>query len=75
MVKPFPSKTHIGNHTLYPETPMLNYGYDPQLSEGASRAELARDCLRDLRMWPECESVVSVSVLRGPRDRFFRSRH
>ena len=58
MVKPFPSKTHIGNHTLYPETPMLNYGYDPQLSEGASRAELARDCLRDLRMWPECESVV-----------------
>jgi methionine-gamma-lyase len=35
MVKPFPSKTHIGNHTLQPETLMLNYGYDPQLSEGA----------------------------------------
>ena len=35
MVKPFPSKTHIGNHTLYPEMLMLNYGYDPQLSEGA----------------------------------------
>ncbi|UGY14041.1 cystathionine gamma-synthase family protein [Bradyrhizobium septentrionale] len=35
MVKPFPSKTHIGNHTLHPETLMLNYGYDPQLSEGA----------------------------------------
>jgi methionine-gamma-lyase len=35
MVKPFPSKTHIGNHMLYPETLMLNYGYDPQLSEGA----------------------------------------
>ena len=33
MVKPFPSKTHIGNHTLYPEMLMLNYGYDPQLSE------------------------------------------
>src|SRR5882757_10125982 len=34
MVKPFPSKTHIGNHVLHPETQMLNYGYDPQLSEG-----------------------------------------
>ncbi|WP_454619716.1 cystathionine gamma-synthase family protein [Bradyrhizobium cenepequi] len=33
MVKP--SKTRIGNHTLHPETLMLNYGYDPQLSEGA----------------------------------------
>jgi methionine-gamma-lyase len=35
MVKPFPSKTRIGNHLLHPETLMLNYGYDPQLSEGA----------------------------------------
>src|SRR6202051_4011001 len=35
MVKPFPSKTHIGNHMLHPDTLMLNYGYDPQLSEGA----------------------------------------
>src|SRR6201988_3615108 len=35
MVKPFPSKTQIGNHVLHPETLMLNYGYDPQLSEGA----------------------------------------
>ena len=23
MVKPFPSKTHIGNHALHPETLML----------------------------------------------------
>jgi methionine-gamma-lyase len=35
MVKPFPSKTHVGNHMLHPETLMLNYGYDPQLSEEA----------------------------------------
>src|SRR6478672_2678824 len=35
MVKPYPSKTHIGNHMLHPETLMLTYGYDPQLSEGA----------------------------------------
>jgi methionine-gamma-lyase len=32
---PRPSKTHIGNHALKPETLMLSYGFDPQLSEGA----------------------------------------
>lgn len=35
MPSPIPSKTHIGNHMLHPETQMMNYGYDPQLSEGA----------------------------------------
>src|SRR6201988_1850664 len=35
MVKPSASKTHIGNPMLHPKTLMLNYGYDPQLSEGA----------------------------------------
>ena len=28
-------KTKIGTRDLHPETQMLNYGYDPQLSEGA----------------------------------------
>ncbi|MEN4768710.1 cystathionine gamma-synthase family protein [Duffyella gerundensis] len=28
-------KTHIGDHALHPETQMLNYGFDPRLSEGA----------------------------------------
>ncbi|WP_428944036.1 cystathionine gamma-synthase family protein [Pantoea sp. FN060301] len=28
-------KTHIGSRELHPETQMLNYGYDPSLSEGA----------------------------------------
>ncbi|CCP01665.1 methionine gamma-lyase [Erwinia amylovora Ea644] len=28
-------KTHIGQRELQPETQMLNYGYDPALSEGA----------------------------------------
>jgi len=32
---PRPSKTHIGNHKLKPETLMLSYGFDPALSEGA----------------------------------------
>ena len=35
MAAPRPSKTHIGNHVLQPETLMLSYGYDPLLSEGA----------------------------------------
>ena len=35
MTAPRPSKTHIGNHALKPETLMLSYGFDPQLSEGA----------------------------------------
>src|SRR6516165_3323404 len=35
MAAPRPSKTHIGNHVLRPETLMLSYGYDPALSEGA----------------------------------------
>jgi methionine-gamma-lyase len=28
-------RTTIGNHRLHPETQMLNFGYDPALSEGA----------------------------------------
>lgn len=35
MPAPRPSKTHIGNHQLRPETLMLSYGFDPLLSEGA----------------------------------------
>ena len=35
MAAPRPSKTHIGNHALKPETLMLSYGFDPMLSEGA----------------------------------------
>ncbi|TCL63612.1 cystathionine gamma-synthase family protein [Rhizobium sp. BK251] len=35
MTAPHPPTTHIGNHPLHPETQMLNYGYDPELSEGA----------------------------------------
>ncbi|KAA0689546.1 cystathionine gamma-synthase family protein [Neorhizobium sp. P12A] len=35
MTAPHPSKTHLGTHALHPETQMLNYGYDPELSEGA----------------------------------------
>lgn len=35
MTAPRESKKAIGEHKLHPETLMLNYGYDPFLSEGA----------------------------------------
>jgi len=35
MTAPRESKTKIGEHRLHPDTLMLNYGYDPLLSEGA----------------------------------------
>ncbi|MBO9723193.1 MAG: cystathionine gamma-synthase family protein [Novosphingobium sp.] len=35
MTAPRESKTAIGEHRLHPDTLMLNYGYDPLLSEGA----------------------------------------
>lgn len=28
-------RSHIGNHPLHPETQMMNYGFDPSLSEGS----------------------------------------
>jgi methionine-gamma-lyase len=35
MTAPRESKITIGDHQLHPDTLMLNYGYDPSLSEGA----------------------------------------
>ena len=32
---PRPSPTSIGNHKLKPQTLMLGYGFDPELSEGS----------------------------------------
>jgi len=44
MTAPRPSKTHIGNHRLHPETLMLSYGFDPQLSEGAVKPPVFLTC-------------------------------
>ncbi|HEY4043975.1 MAG TPA: cystathionine gamma-synthase family protein [Rhodopila sp.] len=35
MTGPRPLTDRLGNHQLHPETLMLGYGYDPQLSEGS----------------------------------------
>jgi hypothetical protein len=37
---------------------------------GIDRIELARICLEEIRLWPGCETVVSVGVLSVPPDRF-----
>ena len=37
---------------------------------GISRADLTRDCLQQLRLWPGCETVESSGVLGDFRGRF-----
>jgi hypothetical protein len=37
---------------------------------GISRADLTRDCLHQLRLWPGCETVDGVAVLAGLRGKF-----
>lgn len=34
------------------------------------REELARLCLEEIRLWPGCDSVISVALLAAPLDRF-----
>ena len=36
-----------------------------------TREDLTRECLRELRLWPGCETVKGVAVLMGrPRGKF-----
>ena len=37
---------------------------------GSSRADLTRDCLQQLRLWPGCETVEGVAVLGELRGKF-----
>jgi hypothetical protein len=37
---------------------------------GISRADLTRDCLQQLHLWPGCETVGSVNVVWDSRGRF-----
>jgi hypothetical protein len=37
---------------------------------GISRQDLTQDCLTDLRLWPGCETVMSVGVLAGTNGKF-----
>jgi len=37
---------------------------------GISRADLTRDCLQEVRLWPGCETVEGIAVLGDLRGRF-----
>lgn len=37
---------------------------------GINRADLTRDCLHQLRLWPGCETVQSIAIVEGPRGKF-----
>jgi hypothetical protein len=37
---------------------------------GISRADLTRDCLREVQLWPGCETVEELGVLGDLRGRF-----
>jgi len=37
---------------------------------GISRADLTRDCLRDLHLWPGCETVQGLAVLGNSGGKF-----
>jgi hypothetical protein len=37
---------------------------------GISRQDLRQDCLRELRLWPGCETVASIGILAGKHGTF-----
>ena len=37
---------------------------------GMTRADLSRDCLAELRLWPGCETVEGLGVLGGSNGGF-----
>lgn len=37
---------------------------------GITRQDLTRDCLRDLRLWPGCETVDRIGILAGQDGKF-----
>jgi hypothetical protein len=41
-----------------------------RFTTGISRDELARDCLKEVRMWPGCETVVLVGIFGEPSGKF-----
>ena len=42
----------------------------PRYTSGITREDLTRDCLRELRLWPGCETVGGVAVLVDGRGKF-----
>jgi hypothetical protein len=42
----------------------------PRYTTGVTRADLTRDCLRELHLWPGCETVEGLAVLGEERGKF-----
>jgi hypothetical protein len=42
----------------------------PKYKAGITREDLTRECLRDLRLWPGCETVEGLAVLINDDGRF-----
>ena len=42
----------------------------PRYTSGITRADLTQDCLRELRLWPGCETVSGLAVLAAERGKF-----
>jgi hypothetical protein len=42
----------------------------PRSTIGISRQDLTRDCLKEIRLWPGCETVASVGILAGENGKF-----
>jgi hypothetical protein len=42
----------------------------PRYTTGITRADLTRDSLRELRLWPGCETVGGLAVLGDARGKF-----
>ena len=37
---------------------------------GINRADLTRDCLKEIRLWPGCETVEGIAILGSLADKF-----
>jgi len=42
----------------------------PRYTTGITREDLTRDCLRELRLWPGCETVEGLAVLMSDDGKF-----
>jgi hypothetical protein len=72
-------KTRLLNRNSLEDTPLCGYDYAAGRNNsmsllkhtvGISRADLTRDCLQQIRLWPGCESIERLGVLGDMRGGF-----
>jgi len=42
----------------------------PRYKAGITREDLTRECMRELRLWPGCETVECLAVLMNDHSKF-----